>query len=134
VENVPPELLECLPRNYMDYDSLERAKALGLPAIEPILLHLLSWLQDLNWSIGLAMADFLLTLDDVLIEPVRFVLRSDDAIWKYWVISELVKDWPRERIETIQEELRHLVTSPTGNEKAEEVPELAQEILNKHGL
>lgn len=58
----------------------------------PILVHLLTWLQDCNWPVSWSVERFLATIDEPLVDPIRSVLRSNDDMWKYWIIQRLVQN------------------------------------------
>lgn len=48
---------------------------------------LLEWIQDLNWPGANIIVDFLVQFDDNLIEHFRKILKSDDKIWIYGLLS-----------------------------------------------
>ncbi len=130
--DVPEELLPCLPRDKSDAARLKRAVSLGFPAVEPILPHLLRWLQDLNWPISRDVGSFLRSVGDPLAEPIRQVFRSRDDSWKRSVLTELVKDGSPRLRHLLAGELRRIAEYPSEGELAEDVPEVALEIL--HGV
>ncbi|MCD4687674.1 MAG: DUF5071 domain-containing protein [Anaerolineae bacterium] len=137
IDGVPAALLEYLPRDKHDDDCVKRIAALEPSTVEPLLLHVLTWLQDLNWPIARVAADYLRTgpmRGAPLIGPVRFVLNTGESDWKYWVLLELVEHWPRALVQQIEEDLRRHVTAPTQDDIEEDVPEIAQEILAQHDL
>jgi hypothetical protein len=129
VEGVPAELLPCLPRGKFDEDRVQEAARRGFPAIEPILPHLLMWLQDRNWPISESVASFLRSIGEPLTDPIRQVLRSWDDIWKYSVLTTLVKTGPPRLRQELAVELQRIAEHPSDGEVAETLPEVASEIL-----
>ncbi|MBN1565696.1 MAG: DUF5071 domain-containing protein [Anaerolineae bacterium] len=131
VDNVPRELLHLLPRNKCDCDRMEEIEAIGMPGVQPILLHLLMWLQDKNWPVSYPMTQFLQTVGEPLVDPVRFVLHSDDSIWKHWVLLDIVEHWEHKLRLRILADLRQIAESPTPDDESENLPEIAKEIIAK---
>jgi hypothetical protein len=127
-----PEHLDCLPRDKHDVARANAAAELGFPAVAPVLLHLLTWLQDGNWPVSHPIAGFLRTVGEPLVEPVRLVLQSRDHVWKYWVLVRLVKESPALR-EGLRNDLHRIAEAPLPGECEEGLQELASDILNTTG-
>lgn len=134
VGDVPDELLPCLPRGKFDEAGVEEAARRGFPAVEPILSHLLMWLQDRNWPISHSVGAFLRTVGEPLADPIRRVLRSRDDIWKHSVLTVLVKDGPPRLRQELAVELQRIAEHPSAREVAEDVPEVAIGILRSLAL
>jgi hypothetical protein len=56
-------------------------------------------------------------------------LRSDDAVWSYWVIVGVIGDLPHETWVLVADDMHRIATNPTPAERAEEVDRVAQEAL-----
>ncbi len=122
-------LNSLIPRSKQD---LERAKAvvkIGYPSVAPILPELLEWLQDYNWPVAQILAPFLADIGSPIVPHVRHVLDSEDDIWKYWVLSCIVKESP-EIAKPLQDYLQRLSFEPTPNEINEGLNEIALDILD----
>ncbi|MCC6131085.1 MAG: DUF5071 domain-containing protein [Acidobacteria bacterium] len=117
-----------LPRDKFDIASAERAVSAGYPAVAPILGELLIWLQDCNWPVAFVLAPFLATIGSPLVPHVRAILRSDDDVWKYWVLERIVAA-NDEVCAGLRPELKRIVQSPTPGEVYDEVFLQASEIL-----
>lgn len=104
----------------------------GYPAVAPILPELLEWLQDCNWPVSRVLAPFLASIGSPLIPHIQRILDTDDEIWKYWMISVIMRD-SFELASAFRDELERLVLSPTECEAREELNEVAQEVLEKYG-
>lgn len=110
---------------------LERAKAvveIGYPVVEPILPQLIEWLQDYNWPVAQILAPFLASIGSPIIPHIKYVLESDDDIWKYWILVCIVAESP-EVANALLPYLQRYASNPTENEIAEGVHEISQEIL-----
>lgn len=123
-------LKELIPRAKFDYERANAAVEAGYPTVEPILPELLEWIQDMNWPIAQILAPFLATICEPLIPHIRNIFDSDDDIWKYWVLQEIVAESPKLAL-AFHSELERFATAPTENERAEGLDEISQEILEK---
>ena len=70
--------------------------------------YLLEWLQDYNWPGAKEIAEFLIKYGDILIEPIRKILKSDDYIWIYWVLAILVSRLPKGLCAQLSDDLKAL--------------------------
>ncbi len=118
------------PRDKNDHERANRAISAGYPAVEPVLWDLLSWLQDMNWPVAKTLAPFLAGIGIPLVPHIKKVFTSDDDIWKYWIINEILLVSPAVALE-LRHELERLAYSPSPAEIDEELQEAALNIL-KH--
>ncbi len=119
-----------IPCDKHDLRRAEAAVAAGYPAVEPVLPALMEWLQDLNWPVARVLAPFLASIGAPLLPHVRAVLASGDDVWKYGIVGRLVGEsdvLPRQ----LRAELVRLVEAPTASEIAEDLPEIAREVLER---
>ena len=113
---------------------LQRARAAvdaGYPQVAPILGELVGWLRDYDWPVAGILAPFLASVGTPLKPHIWSVLRSEDDIWKYWVIGLLVDALPKTDAEEFRPELERLYYSPEPHEVAEGLDEQARTILQK---
>lgn len=91
---------------------------------------LLLWLQDMNWPGANTIANLLRTFGEPIIAPIQQILQDKDGTWIYWILSEVVKEWPFELVLQIKDELISLA-----NCRLEEgIEEIVQEILQRHRI
>jgi hypothetical protein len=126
------ETQALIPRHKSDLDRAQAAIQAGYPAVIPILPQLLEWLQDYNWPVARVLAPFLASIGNPLVPYIESILRSEDEIWKYWIISAIIRN-SRELAESFRDELERLVLLPTKNEMTEELNDIAREVLDKFG-
>lgn len=125
LDELPAELLEHLPTNKLDVENAEHLMNLGYPQVAPVLSHLLMWLQDINWPVGAVLAPFLATVGAPILPYVREILQSDDELWKYWTLQQIVAQMQADDLAQLRPEL--LALSNTRDEEG--VQELAIGLL-----
>ena len=69
---------------------------------------LLEWLQDYNWPGAKEIAAYLIQYADKLIDPIRNILKSEDYIWIYWVLSLIVANLPSSFCSNLSDDLKAL--------------------------
>lgn len=70
--------------------------------------YLLEWLQDYNWPGAKEIAAHLIQYADRLVEAIRDILKSDDYIWIYWVLSLIVVNLPKSLCSRLSDDLKAL--------------------------
>jgi len=124
---------DLIPTHKSDLQRAEAAIKAGYPAVEPILGRLIEWLQDYNWPVAHVLAPFLESVGAPLVPHIWHVLRTNDDIWKYWVIGILIQSLPKEAAVEFRPELERLAYNPEPNERTEELDEQAREALEHFG-
>lgn len=123
------DIRQLLPKDKHDFDSVNKLKEYDKDALSEVIPELLIWLQDTNWPISLAVRDILIQFDKELIPHIKQILNSDDAIWKYWILTKVVNRLtPDARAELTQEIIR-LSNDPQPYDVIEEVDTAAKELL-----
>ena len=85
-----PELRALIPETKHSLDKAQKLVDLGYPAVAPVLREIFEWVQDINWPVAKIFAPFLANIGQHCHEHIEFVLMSDDSMWKYWVLEEIV--------------------------------------------
>lgn len=122
------DLLALLPSTKRETETAEHLVALGYPAVAPVLPQMLEWVQDLNWPVARVFQPFLTSIGAPLAPFVRRVLATTDDAWKYSLLTGVVDSSP-DLARALQQDLERLVRSPTPGEVAEEVSEVAADVL-----
>jgi uncharacterized protein DUF5071 len=120
-----------LPRSKFDVERARNLSNIGLPALEPHLEELFTWLQDGNWLVAGPVADFLASVGVVAVPHVRKILQGIDDIWKMWVLSSVVDTDDLAVANALRDEIERIAKNPTQGEVLEGTQEIAQEILEK---
>ena len=122
------DIRTLIPQNKFDTERAGQAVAAGYPAVEPILPELLQWIQDCNWPVAVVLAPFLGSIGTPLIPHIKRILATNDSMWKYWTLNYLVRDSP-DVVAALREDLERYANSPTPDESADELDEVARDIL-----
>lgn len=120
---------DLLPRHKTDDDRVEMIKKMDRDKILPLLPSLLEWIQDMNWPVAPSILKLLLTFPEEIVPHVQDVLSSDDDNWKWFILHFLVIELPVDSRVQFKEYLTRVAETPTQNELAEELDEIAKEIL-----
>jgi hypothetical protein len=86
-------------------------------------------LKDGNWPVFAVLAPFVASLGRVIVSYVKQVLSTNDDVWKYWVLSGVVRSASPEVVDDIRSELERISARPTEGEAEEEVDKAAAELL-----
>ena len=121
---------DCLPLNIYDVDKVEKLKKLDRNVLEPLLPDLLEYTQDMNWPVASGVVEILLTFPKEIVSHVQVVLSSDDDNWKWFILHFLVIKLPVEFQVQFKQYLIRVAQTPTQNEIAEELDEIAKEIVD----
>lgn len=120
---------DLLPRHKSDNVRVEMIKKMERDEILPLLPSLLEWVQDMNWPVAPSVLELLLTFPEEILPHVQEVLSSDDDNWKWFILNYLVIELPVESRVQFKDYLTRVAETPTQNELAEEVNEIAKGIL-----
>jgi hypothetical protein len=125
------DIQTLIPQHKSDLEPAIKAIEAGFPTVAPILPDLLEWLQDINWPVARILAPFLATIGIPLIPHIQEILKTDDEIWKYWIIVSIINNSP-ELAKAFRADLERLAKAPEENEAREELNLVAQEVLEKY--
>ena len=120
---------DLLPRHKTDDHRVEMIKKMDRDKILPLLPSLLEWIQDMNWPVAPSILKLLLTFPEEIVPHVQDVLYSDEDNWKWFILHFLVIELPVDSRVQFKEYLTRVAETPTRNELAEELDEIAKEIL-----
>jgi len=121
------DIRELIPKHKFDEDVIDKLKALSFEQIEPIIPDLLEWLQDMNWPIARSIADILQPFVDKMIPEIIKIFKTNDGIWKMWVLINLAR-YTKDNL--LLSEIERIAKFPTRDEIEEEVHLEALAILN----
>lgn len=98
-----------LPKSKSDLEAVAALRKAGPEAAIPLLPQLLPWLADINWPVAAPLAAFLVEVGEPLIPHLRSILSSDDDMWIYWILQDLVARLPTALQQQLEPELQALV-------------------------
>lgn len=123
------ELEVFLPRNVYDVDQVGEIKNLDRETLVSLLPDLLEFIQDMNWPVAPGILEILLTFPKEIVPHVQDALTTNDDSWKWFILHFLVIELPLESRGHFKDYLTRVAENPTENELAEELDEIAKEIL-----
>lgn len=121
--------MHIVPNDKFDFNACEN---LSIAEDREVLLkieELFSWLQDANWPVYHPVLKRLLKLETGYTHIVKTILRSNDGMWKYWVMTDFIAKLPPLVIQSFEKELESLVKNPSTDDKLEEVNIEAEALL-----
>ncbi|RFS22694.1 DUF5071 domain-containing protein [Chitinophaga silvatica] len=121
------DIQEMIPKHKDDQKVIAELKKLSFEEIKPIVPDLLTWLQDINWPIARHIAEVLEPFSDKLVPDIVEILKTNDGIWKLWILVTLAR---KTKDETLLKEIERIAKHPTKDEIEEEVNVEAAAILN----
>lgn len=127
------DVKNLVPTGKADIERASAAVQAGYPMVGSILGELTEWLRDYNWPVAHVLAPFLASLGAPMVPHIRHVLRSNDDVWKYWMIALILPSLPESAAAEFRPELQRLCDTPTGNERQQELDQQARNVLDRFG-
>jgi hypothetical protein len=124
------EVRHLVPRDKCDEDIVPLIAEAGYPAIAPILDELMEWTADPNWPICVPLMDYLVTLGEPMIEPIRRVLRGTDSGHKWVCLRGIVAELPPSAVALLRDDLLRLTEQPSEYGRGEDINLEARRILS----
>jgi len=128
VPMVTGEVRHLIPRGKGE-DIVPLIAEAGYPAIAPILDDLMAWTEDPNTPICRALIDYLNTLGEPMVEPIRSVLRGADGDHKWLCLTAMVPALPLSARMELRDDLQALVDHPSERDRYVDVDTEARAIL-----
>jgi hypothetical protein len=116
-----------IPKDKHDQTAIPHLKKLSFEQLKPIVPDLLEWLQDMNWPVAKPIADILEPFVDEMTIEIVAILKSDDAMWKFWVMAVLLRKTTNP---LLLNEIKRIAQFPTTDEIENEVNTVANDVLN----
>ncbi len=121
---------DLVPKHKHDIETAEKLNQYSIEEIRSIVPALLEWLQDANWPVAYPVKLYLAKHVKHIQDEILEVFKTDDALWKYWVLLLLGKGIDDERL---IDEIKRIAVAPTNSEKEEEVDQMARELITEKG-
>lgn len=123
-----------VPNNKEDLNFIHNLKLKSISEIRDIIPQLLEWMQDMNWPQAPLIADYFSPYINEIQEELISILKSNDEIWKYWILHGLILHSEITPGQKILLEVKRVYLNASKQEKEEEVDVIAKEILEKYKL
>lgn len=102
--------------------------------LEPYLAELLIWVKDINWPVARPIAKRLSLCGIELVNPIKIVLLSDDALWKYWVITEILVNLSKDVRACLIDDIVKLINNPSAVDREEGVDQAAGDLMIMYSI
>ncbi|QEH43310.1 DUF5071 domain-containing protein [Chitinophaga sp. XS-30] len=124
--------INFIPRYKDDHVAMQHLQEAAWDELIPHVDILLEWLQDFNWPDARAIAEKLSAHTNSIKGNIIKVLRSNDGLWKYWCINQLIYHSKEFIIDQdLVLELQRIIDNPSKEDKLEGVDEIAQETIER---
>lgn len=123
-----------VPKNKEDSNFINNLKLKSISEIRDIIPQLLEWMQDMNWPQAPLIADYFSPHINEIQEELISILKSNDEIWKYWILHGLILHSEITLSQKILLEVKRVYLNASKQEKEEEVDVIAMEILEKYHI
>jgi len=125
------DLHSLVPQTKHNTEKAAALVALGYPAVAPVLPQLLEWMQDYNWPVAQVLKPLLAGIGRPLVPHIRAVLHGNDAVWKYWLQTQIAAE-SRDVYLALMPQLERLRDHPSEEDRREELDAVAGELLDRH--
>lgn len=119
-------LNQLLPKTKHDNSNFSKIKSLSDDDLSKIAKDLLEWLQDANYPIFGEVLEIIVLRQNLFVDEISKVLKSDDLMWKYWILTYLFPKLDKQSIQVFQDDLNFMISQKPQNEEDEELLELAK--------
>jgi len=127
-----------IPEHKHDLEPLIELSKHEYPFYRDIMPELFTWIQDMNWPVAKLVAPLLVKAGRDVIPHVRLILKSDDSVWKYWVLLYVIDKMEpvlrREILSELKEELVLIMNNPSPEDKAEELDLIIKDFFDADGI
>ena len=113
-----------LPKDKLDDSNLEKIKLLNDSDLSQITSELLTWTQDANWPMFPKIVEIIVARQDLFISEISKVFRTDDLIWKYWILTNICPKLSLENIDFLKKDFDNMAKVLQTNTEEEEILEL----------
>lgn len=121
-----------IPKDKFDLDAAKRLSLATPEQVSVVATSLLEWIADMNWPVALELIHVLPKFYKEIIPSIELILINpeNDAIWKYWIISQLLIQFPKEGIINLLPIIQEYADSVPNNEDEDNLKKSALDFLD----
>lgn len=121
-----------IPQDKFDLDAAKRLSLATPEQVSVVATSLLEWIADMNWPVALELIHVLPKFYKEIIPSIELILINpeNDAIWKYWIISQLLIQFPKEGIINLLPIIQEYADSVPNNEDEDDLKKSALDFLD----
>ena len=122
---------KLIPKDKFDLDAAKRLSLATPEQVSAVATPLLDWIADMNWPVALEIIHVLPKFHKELLPSIEPILlnRENDIIWKYWIISQLLIQFPKESLLTLLPIIQEYADLIPHNEDEEDLKEVSLDFL-----
>ena len=122
---------KLIPKDKFDLDAAKRLSLATPEQVSAVATPLLEWIADMNWPVALQIIHVLPKFHKELLPSIEPILlnRENDIIWKYWIISQLLIQFPKESLLTLLPIIQEYADLIPHNEDEEDLKEVSLDFL-----
>ena len=120
-----------IPKDKFDLDAAKRLSLATPEQVSAVATPLLEWIADMNWPVAVEIIHVLPKFHKELLPSIEPILlnRENDIIWKYWIISQLLIQFPKESLLTLLPIIQEYADLIPHNEDEEDLKEVSLDFL-----
>lgn len=121
-----------IPKDKFDLDAAKRLSLATPEQVSVVATSLLEWIADMNWPVALELIHVLPKFYKEIIPSIELILINpeNDTIWKYWIISQLLIQFPKESIINLLPIIQEYADSVPNNEDEDDLKKSALDFLD----
>lgn len=121
-----------IPKDKFDLDAAKRLSLATPEQVSVVATSLLKWIADMNWPVALELIHVLPKFYKEIIPSIELILINpeNDTIWKYWIISQLLIQFPKEGIINLLPIIQEYADSVPNNEDEDDLKKSALDFLD----
>lgn len=122
---------KLIPKDKFDLDAAKHLSLATPEQVSAVATPLLEWIADMNWPVALEIIHVLPKFHKELLPSIEPILlnRENDIIWKYWIISQLLIQFPKESLLTLLPIIQEYADLIPHNEDEEDLKEVSLDFL-----
>ena len=122
---------KLIPKDKFDLDAAKRLSLATPEQVSAVAPPPLEWIADMNWPVALEIIHVLPKFHKELLPSIEPILlnRENDIIWKYWIISQLLIQFPKESLLTLLPIIQEYADLIPHNEDEEDLKEVSLDFL-----
>lgn len=120
-----------IPKDKFDIDAVKRLSLATPEQVSAAAIPILEWIADMNWPVALKIIHVLPKFHKELIASIEQILANpkNDIIWKYWIISQLLIQFPKESLLTLHPIIQEYAELIPNNEDEENLKKVSLDFL-----
>ena len=122
---------KLIPKDKFDLDAAKRLSLATPEQVSAVATTHLERIADMNWPVSLEIIHVLPKFHKELLPSIEPILlnRENDIIWKYWIISQLLIQFPKESLLTLLPIIQEYANLIPHNEDEEDLKEVSLDFL-----